>query len=222
MSSRPAQRIQDWRTASEPPKNLPETIEALLKRPGAIADHLRADPRITRRLMMCAALALLVSGIASATFSGGAQLFLVPIKVTLGAFFCAVLCMPSLHVLSSLFGARVELRETWGALWMGISLMAILMVSFAPIAWVFGQATSSIHVMGTIQGVLLILSTFIGLRVTRAAMERAGGSAASVRLWGLLFVVVLLQMSTSLRPLVGPYEGELLSGKLFFIEHWAS
>jgi hypothetical protein len=41
-----------------------------------------------------------------------------------------------------------------------------------------------------------------------------------MRLWSVLFVLVLFQMTTTLRPLVGPAEGEVFGERLFFLTHW--
>jgi len=42
-----------------------------------------------------------------------------------------------------------------------------------------------------------------------------------ITVWAAIFIVVTLQLSTSLRPLVGPAEFSLLpKEKRFFLEHW--
>ena len=62
-----------------------------------------------------------------------------------------------------------------------------------------------------------------GLRLTRRALVDAGGrKVPAVGLWSLVFLLVVLQMSTTLRPLVGPFEGLGLAEKEFFLSHWIS
>jgi hypothetical protein len=42
----------------------------------------------------------------------------------------------------------------------------------------------------------------------------------TLRLWGFIFVLVVLQMSTTLRPLLGIYEPLRANEKKFFVTHW--
>ena len=41
-----------------------------------------------------------------------------------------------------------------------------------------------------------------------------------LRIWIGIFLLVTLQMSTSLRPLIGRSDSLFTSEKLFFLEHW--
>ena len=87
----------------------------------------------------------------------------------------------------------------------------------------FSQATSSVAFMGALHLLFLaISSTFaIGLlnRVLTAMNRRP---VRGIGAWGFLFVLVVLQMTTTLRPLIGPYDGQLFHDRLFFLAHWVS
>jgi hypothetical protein len=49
-----------------------------------------------------------------------------------------------------------------------------------------------------------------------------GGSAPThLKLWSVIFIVVCLQMMTTLRPIVGTSDHLLPSEKKFFLAHWA-
>lgn len=195
--------------------------DALLKAPASVLSALRERGGVTLRLVAILITSLAVTGVVMATFSGGPQLLLVPAKLTLGTLLCAMICLPSLHVFSCLSGAEQSVKETWGALMMGVTLMGVLLVGFAPVLWVFGQATNSVPLMGALHLFFFVVSAAFGLGLSLRALSamnrapiRAGG------LWSVMFVCVLLQMSTTLRPLVGPFDGVLFHERTFFLAHW--
>jgi len=195
-------------------------VEALLKSPASILRELHTG-RTHARLAAVVAACTAAVGLGIATSPGGAQLYLVPLKTTLGLFVSALVCLPSLHIFSCLSGARQSLRETWGALLMGIALMALLLLGFAPIAWIFSQATRSTAFVGGLHLVFLTLSALLGLGlVFRALTALNVAPVRGLKLWGTLFVVVLFQMTTALRPILGSAEGFALQEKLFFLTHW--
>lgn len=67
------------------------------------------------------------------------------------------------------------------------------------------------------------MAALFGLRALVAGTEllaaRRGGL---LWLWAAIFLLVTLQMSTALRPLVGTAETLLPTEKRFFLEHWFS
>lgn len=197
--------------------------EALLRSPASVLHDVRHGRGALLALAALVLTTMLVTGLVMATFGGGLQLVLVPLKLALGVFFCAIICLPSLYVLSCLSGASQSLRETWGALLMGVALMGLLLVGFAPVVWVFSQATSSPAFMGTLHLAFLGISVAFGVGLVRRALSALNGAPVrGVGLWSVLFVLVLLQMTTTLRPLVGPFDGTIVGERTFFVAHWLS
>ena len=197
-------------------------VEALLKTPATIVQEAigRRDRGMLLRLGAIIGVTAAIAGFVMALFSGGLQLVFVPLKLTLGVFCAALLCLPSLHVFSCLAGAGQRLKDTFVALLMGVALMGILLVGFAPIAWIFSQATSSVAFMGGLHLAFLLLSSVLGLGLVNRALSAMNRAPVRTRLWSPLFVLVVLQMTTTLRPLVGPADGALLHPKRFFVSHW--
>ena len=197
--------------------------EALLKSPASVLHEIESGRGAAFRLSAVLLTAMLLTGLVMATFGGGVQLLLVPLRLSLGIFFCALICLPSLHIISCLAGAEQSLKDTWSALLMGLALMGVLLVGFAPVSWVFAQATSSVAFMGALHLAFLGVSCSFGLGLvnrTLSAMNRR--PIPGLGLWRVLFVLVLLQMTTTLRPLVGPDDGMLFHDRMFFLAHWAS
>jgi hypothetical protein len=194
---------------------------ALVQAPGDVVQdiHRRRFTLFKLTALMIATMA--ITGVVVAAFSGGMQLFAVPLKLAAGMLACALLCLPSLYIFSSLAGATQSLRETAIALMMGVTLIGVLLVGLAPVSWLFSQTTSSAAVMGGLHVVALLVSSWFGLALVRRVLSVISGHTLSgMRAWGVMFVLVVLQMTTTLRPLVGPFEGAMLGEKKFFLEHW--
>ena len=195
--------------------------EALLKSPASVLHEIESGRGAAFRLSAVLVVTMVATGLVMAAFSGGLQLLLVPLRLSLGIFFCALICLPSLHIMSCLAGAEQSLRETWSALLMGLALMGVLLVGFAPVSWVFAQATTSVAFMGALHLVFLGLSCAFGLGLVNRALSALNRRPIpGLGLWQMLFVLVLLQMTTTLRPLVGPYDGVLFHDRMFFLAQW--
>jgi hypothetical protein len=214
-------REQELREASSVPRSPAELVEALLKTPRSLLEAAHDSPAMLLRLAGLTALACALAGFVLALFSGGIQLLYVPLKVVAGIFFASLLCFPSLHVFSCLSGAEQRARDTLTALLMGTALTGVLLVGFAPIAWVFSQATSSTAVVGAVHLAFLFASCWLGTGLVHRSLAAMNTRPLGrLRAWAALFLLVILQMTTTLRPLVGPSDGVLLHSRLFFGAHW--
>lgn len=196
-------------------------LDALLRCPARLLGAVREVGGTTARLYVIGLAGLAASGLAMASWSGGAQLAVVPLKLAALALVTALVCLPSLHVLSALSGGAQSLRETFGALSMGVALSAVLGVALAPIAWVLSAATSSIALAGTLYLVIFLIAATFGLGLVRRALATSAGTQVrGLGAWSVMFVVVGLQLATTLRPLVGPFDGLWLHERTFFLAHF--
>ncbi|MEM9074873.1 MAG: hypothetical protein AAGE52_40625 [Myxococcota bacterium] len=203
-------------------QDLFSVVGVLLRSPASVVHAMRERRDILWKLGIVTFLSMVVTGVVMAAFSGGLQLLWVPLKLSLGFFVSALICLPSLYIFTSLSGGRQSLRETWGALLMGITLMGILMVAFAPVSWLFSQATSSAAFMGSLHVCFFFVASYFGIGLIRRSLAMGAGGATprGTAIWSLLFLLVALQMSTTLRPLIGPDDGLLFHPKQFFLVHW--
>ncbi|MCC6877425.1 MAG: hypothetical protein IT378_24175 [Sandaracinaceae bacterium] len=198
-------------------------VDGVLRLPANLMHEMRSSSGPHVRLLAVMLIAMALTGVVVGAFSGGYQYLAVPLKLALGMFACALICLPSLYIFACLSGGRHALRETAGALFAGVTLTSLLLAGFAPVSWIFSQATSSPELIGALHLFFLLVSVHFGLRLTRRALAHVGGRhVPALWLWSLVFVVVLLQMSTTLRPLVGPFEGLQIADKQFFLTHWLS
>jgi hypothetical protein len=174
-------------------------------------------------LAVIALLCLVAYGVVVGGFSGGTQLWAAPLKIIGGALLTAAICLPSLYVLACLGGANdtLKLGPLAGLLLATIALNATLLVSFAPIAWVFSQSTDSIAFIGCLHLVFWSVGFYFGLRLVFIGARFFGVvDRAYLLLWIMIVTLVSLQMMTTLRPILGRSERLLPAEKKFFLNHW--
>jgi len=200
------------------------TLKALLKHPDQIVVQLQHDKkgRLITSLLFITIACLAGYGIVVGSFSGAEQLWAAPVKVTLGTFLSAFMCLPSLFIFSCFSGVDVKFSETRGLLYAMLTLNSILLIGFAPVAWIFSQSTESLVFMGTLHLVFWSVGIWYGLRILYHGLRDINaGNRGHLDVWGFIFVMVALQMSTALRPIVGTSETFLPVEKKFFLAHWA-
>ena len=198
-------------------------LDRLLKRPGVVAWELCSahGTRTHAGLFLILALVLLGYGLLVGAFSGGQQYVLVPLKLLGGVLVSAVLCLPSLYILSCLSGGRLALAQIGALLLQALTLTLVLLAGFAPVAWVFAQSTHSAAFMAGLHWVFWFCAFGLGMGQLKKLLTRHHDSHLSgFVMWSVMLLVVMLQMGTVLRPLVGPSGGWQLQDKQFFLEHW--
>ena len=198
-------------------------IEALLKHPGRIIHELQHNWRaaLAAWLSIFALAGMAAYGIVVGSFAGGAQMWIAPTKLALGTLLSVLICLPSLYIFACLGGIDARLRTVSGVLFAAVALAAMLLIGFAPVAWIFSQSTDSIAFMGALHLALWAIGIGFGLRLIDAMARFLTGSARGhMKLWGAIFIVVCLQMTTTLRPIVGTSKTFLPGEKKFFLAHW--
>jgi hypothetical protein len=201
-------------------------LSALLRQPGQIVYQLHqsaAARSVAAVLAAIAFLCLAAYGVVVGGFSGGTQLWAAPLKIIGGALLTAAICLPSLYVLACLGGANdtLKLGSLAGLLLAAIALNAAVLVSFAPIAWVFSQSTDSVAFISCLHLVLWSVGFSFGMRLVFIGARFFGVvDRAYLLLWIAIVTLVSLQMTTTLRPIVGRSERLLSAEKKFFLNHW--
>jgi hypothetical protein len=198
-------------------------IETLLKYPGRVIYELQNNWRAALAiwLVALALLGMAAYGVVVGVFSGGPQMWIAPTKIAIGTLLSILICLPSLYIFACLAGINARLRTVSGVLFAAVGLEAMVLVAFAPVAWIFSQSTDSVAFMGGLHLVLWAIGTSFGLRLVGTMCRLLGGSAQrQLKLWSFIFVVVCLQMMTTLRPIIGTSEHFLPGEKKFFLAEW--
>lgn len=207
----------------EPIPNLFAATEAMLRQPRRVMYHLRqpGSGRIVIAMLFVAMLCAAGYGVVVGTFSSGAQLWIAPVKIVGGLLLATLICLPSLYIFACLSGSQARLMEIVGLVTGLLLLTTLLLIGFAPVAWLFSQSTDSLAWMCTLHLVFWGIATIFGLRFLENGFAHTKArSNAGLMTWVVIFVLVVLQMTTALRPIVGTAETFLPQEKKFFLSHW--
>src|SRR5512136_1929668 len=122
-----------------------------------------------------------------------------------------IVCSPTLYFFNILFGSDQSLTQNIALILTAITVTAVLLLSFAPIAMFFLLTTSNYQFFKLLNVVVFIAAggmgvLFLGqgMRVVSAAgPEGAGARRTVLRLWILVYAFVGSQMAWTLRPFIG-------------------
>ena len=217
-------------TAEPPPLEapLPATLdlrnlfEALLRRPHALVIRL-AEPKhgATGQFAIIAIGSALLFGLVLGCFAKHEQLWAAPVKITVGLIVSGLICFPSLYIFATLAGARMAIPQLAACLAGALALAGLLLLGFAPAVWIFAESTDSFGFMGALAVGSWIIALGFALRFLKTAIFMTGGTQKGpLVVWAGVFFLVTLQMTTSLRPILGRSEILLTQEKKFFLQHW--
>ena len=209
----------------EPVSGVVGAVEAVLRQPRRVLYQLKQPGAggLIASLLLVALFCSVVYGVVAGTFSGGQQLWAAPVKISAGLFVSALICLPSLYIFSCLGGSQARLAEVFGLVAGLLALMTVLLIGFAPVAWVFSQSTRSVAAMGGLHLAFWFVATIFGVRFLNAGFRHfSSKSDAGLKVWVVIFLLVALQMTTALRPIIGKSDHFLPSAtdKEFFVTHW--
>jgi len=203
-----------------------QAIEAILRQPRRVMYQLRQPGAgaLMLYLMIIAILCGAIYGVVVGTFAGHDQLWIAPVKVAGGMLVSALICLPSLYIFACLSGSQARLAEIYGLVMGMLMLTTILLIGFAPVAWLFSQSTESPNWMGTLHLIFWFIASIFGLRFLNTAFSHSHAkSNAGFNTWIVIFMLVVVQMTTALRPIVGTpntRESFFPTTKKFFLSYW--
>lgn len=200
-------------------------LNSLLKKPLSIIyeiNHREHPKNIQRNLLIITLSGLAVFGLVLGMFSGGWQIGLVPLKIIGGVFFSAAICLPSLYIFSALGGMDIKVPQIIGLKLTFLAITSLLLVGFTPVLWLFSTSSQSSVFIGFLAITLWILCLIFGLRIiTQSSPHMGGRKGRHLTVWSMIFIMVTLQMTTNLRPLLGESNSLHNAGaKKFFLTHW--
>jgi hypothetical protein len=198
-------------------------IEAILRAPRRIMYQLRqsGSGQLILEMLLISIVCSLLYGLVVGTFSMGPQLLAAPIKIAGGLLVTALICLPSLYIFTCLSGSEAKLSEIFGLVAGLLMLMTILLIGFAPVAWLFSQSTESVVWMGVLHLIFWFISTMFGLKFLDSGFSHyKAKTSAGLYTWVIIFILVAVQMTTALRPIVGKSDTFFPKEKKFFLSHW--
>ena len=198
-------------------------LEAVLRHPQRVTDQLQQGEPARLLVPLFATTALLAAcyGVIVASFAGGAQWWAVPAKAAGGLLATATVCVPSLYIFAALAGSPASLLAIAGSLGGAVLLGSLLLIGFAPVAWLFSQSTESTALVGALHLLFWLVALRFAVRFLVGALRQFGlRTQSGVNVWIVIFVLVSLQMTTVLRPWLGQSETLVVPQKKFFVMHW--
>lgn len=203
--------------------DLKSLFEALLRRPRVLVAHLADGGRgATAKFGLMALVSLLLFGFVLGCFAKHEQLWAAPVKIIGGLAFAGVICFPSLAIFATLAGARITIAQLAACFAGSLALAGLLLLGFAPAVWIFAESTDSFGFMGILALGAWGVALYFALRFLKAAVFATGGTQRGPLLvWSVVFLLVTVQMTTSLRPILGRSDDFLTHEKKFFLQHWA-
>lgn len=125
-------------------------IESILRQPRRIMFQLRQPGagKLIAAMLFISIVCSLIYGVIVGSFSGGDQWWAAPVKVAGGLLISTVICLPSLYIFACLSGSNARLVEIVGMVSGLLMLTTILLIGFAPVAWLFSQSTEHVAWMG--------------------------------------------------------------------------
>src|SRR5277367_4292071 len=144
-------------------------VEAILRQPRRVMYQLKqARPGgLILSLVVIAAVCSLIYGLVVGSFSGGEQTWAAPLKVAAGVLISGIICLPSLYIFACLCGSQARLVEVSGLVAGLLGLVTILLIGFAPVAWVFSQSTETETIMGALHLAFWMVALCFGVRFLR-------------------------------------------------------
>ncbi len=203
--------------------SLREIFEGLLRRPKELVPVLdRCGGQVALRLAGIALVSLSAFGFVLGCFARHEQLWAAPAKIIIGMIFASLICYPSLYIFSTLAGSRFSPRLLAVCLTGAMALMGLLLLGFAPAVWIFVESSTSFGFIGFLTLAVWVISLLFGVRfLMNCARQQGSTQTGPLLVWAMVFILVTLQLSTSLRPILGRSEKFLtLDEKKFFIQHW--
>ena len=188
---------------------------AVLTSQGALLRDLRSGRRLGAYLASLTAATLLFSagyGAILGLFQPSFQTLFAAAKIPIVVLGTALLCTPTFYVFNSILGSRLSLPQTLGIVLFLAASASLVLVAFAPIAWLFTVSTGGPDFLAGLHVAIFLVAALYGFRsldVGRRYLNFVDATQVAVNakvlfLWFLLVLVVALQIAYYFRPLLLP------------------
>lgn len=212
----------------EQPDEAGHIVTDLLKNPVRVARTIATDhPGLLNASLGLLAIALVchaIFGAAIGLFVGWNVALMDAAKAPMIALFSLLLCFPSLYVFSCVAGSPLSLLQTLALGCSCQAMVGLLLIGLAPVGWLFAVSTASLPFVVILSfGIWLIAIIFADRYVGKLKAVSLFANQVGIKVWFFILVVVSLQMTTCMRPLLGS-SGKmgLPEKKMFFLEHFFS
>lgn len=185
--------------------------------------------RLAVQMLISSAIALALYGAVLGASSDWRQALLSAVKLPMLFFVTLAICLPTLYLFNLVFGAKLSWRQAMALICVGITVIAMLSLAFAPISLFFLVTAPHYSFFKLLNVAILALTGLVGLRflvngmramnapapAKRPAAEAPETGGATVAeapraanmgllyMWIVVFGFVGTQLAWTLRPFVG-------------------
>jgi hypothetical protein len=224
-------------TPPTPPQSIPSSgtgtdagniVTSLLKAPAKVADVIALQQKgilaAAASLLALAVACHAVFGLAVGLFVGWSVAIMDVVKAPLIAVCSLLLCFPSLYVFACVAGSPLTISQTVALGCSCLAMVGLLLVGLAPVAWLFAVSTASLPFIVMLALLIWLVAVsfaarYVGKLRAHPLFQRQGG----IKMWFLILIVVTLQMTTCMRPMLGkPEKGWWTGEKKFFLSHFGA
>jgi len=224
---RVASRVSRGRGGTEAELD-PEThvLARMLKAPGTLTQRIRSDDGLLPLAIQLLTWGLIfhaVYGFALALFHSFEVASMTAVKAACIALCSAGLCLPSLYVFSCVAGLPITVKQAVALAASVPAMTGLLLLGLTPVSWLFSVSTNSLPFVVVSNLLAWGLAVSFSCRFF-ALLNRGeeGGKPVGLNWWLVIYIIVSLQMTTTMRPLLGmPDSGGLRPReKKFFLAHF--
>ncbi len=190
-----------------------------------------------RSMIIASAVFLALTGAVLGSSSGIAgigQAMSSAVKLPILFLLTSLICLPTLYLFNTLFGARQSIRQNLAMYLAPITVMTVMLFGFAPIVLFFLLTTNDYQFFKLLNVAIFGISGFIGMWFLLKGMwiisddQEKGVRIRRLTLlfWICLYAFVGSQMAWTLRPFIGhpdaPFELIRQVGGNFYADVWYS
>jgi len=202
-------------------------INALLKAPNQIADTIAEQKDICKaslQLLLVGIICHAIFGAAIGLFAGFSVALMDLVKAPMVAVCSLLVCFPSLYIFTCVAGSPLTMRQTFALGCSCIAMVGFLLIGLAPVAWLFAVSTNNMPFIVILTFLIWVIAMIFAARYfNKLKSNDLFKKQAGINVWFIILIVVTLQMTTCMRPMLSkPEKGWFTPEKQFFLSHFGS
>lgn len=175
-----------------------------------IRDGVKLESKNTA-LLLCSSIFFAIYGAIIGSSHSWMQALSSSVKLPALYLITLIICFPTLYFFNILFGSRKTFGQHFAMLLTSVSVISVLLFSFAPITLFFLISTQSYQFYKLLNVVVFAITGFIGIKflyqgMTLLSKEDEEGQSTRMsilRFWLILYAFVGTQLAWTLRPFFG-------------------
>src|SRR4028119_532547 len=186
----------------------------LLRDRASFLEEIRSGIKLERKstsLLICSSIFFAVYGAIIGSSHSLAQALSSAVKLPALYLITLIICFPTLYFFNILFGSRKTFGQHFAMLLTAVSVISVLLFSFAPITLFFLISTQNYQFFKLLNVAIFAITGFIGIKFLYQGMgmlskedEEGQKTRMSVlRFWLILYAFVGTQLAWTLRPFFG-------------------